>query len=109
MDGTDNRRQRYNTNILKDAQKRSEYSVTLSNKFQVLQELEDDRDPVESQWEKIKETVTSTCQEVLGPKKHQHKEWISTVTLRKIQERKEKKAAVNTSRTRAEKAQGKYT
>ncbi|VDP69960.1 unnamed protein product, partial [Schistosoma mattheei] len=53
----------------------------------------------------IKEALTSTCQEVLGLKKHHHKEWISIETLDRIKERKNKKAAVNNSRTRAEKVQ----
>ncbi|VDP27311.1 unnamed protein product [Schistosoma curassoni] len=58
-----------------------------------------------------KEAITSTCHEVLGHKKHYHKEWITVDTLDKIEERKNKKAAINTSRTRAEKvkAQAKYT
>lgn len=50
------------------------------------------------------EAVTSTCQEVLGPMKHSHKEWISTETLKKIEERYQKKANVNNSRTRTAKA-----
>ncbi|VDO78084.1 unnamed protein product [Schistosoma margrebowiei] len=53
----------------------------------------------------IKEALTSTCQEVLGLKKYHHKEWISIETLDKIKERKNKKAAINNSRTRAEKVQ----
>ncbi|VDP55734.1 unnamed protein product [Schistosoma margrebowiei] len=40
-----------------------------------------------------------------GPKKHHQKEWISIETLDKIKERKNKKAAINNSRARAEKAQ----
>jgi len=52
----------------------------------------------------VKKTITTTCSDVLGPLKYQHKEWLSTETLRKIQERKGKKAALNNSRTRAEKA-----
>ena len=52
----------------------------------------------------IKEAVTETCQEVLGHRKHCHKEWISPTTLEAIADRKKKKAARNTSRTRAEKA-----
>ncbi|VDP04829.1 unnamed protein product [Schistosoma margrebowiei] len=52
----------------------------------------------------IKEAITSTCHEVLGHRKHYHKEWITVDTLDKIQERRNKKAAINTSRTRAEKA-----
>ncbi|VDP42228.1 unnamed protein product, partial [Schistosoma curassoni] len=39
----------------------------------------------------------------MGHKKHHHKEWITVDTLDKIQERRKKKAATNTSRTRAEK------
>ncbi|VDO75828.1 unnamed protein product [Schistosoma margrebowiei] len=62
-------------------------------------------------WKGIKEAVTSTCHEVLGHKKHHHKEWITVDTLDKIQERRNKKAAINISRTRSEKAkaQAEYT
>ena len=53
----------------------------------------------------------SACEEVLGPKKCHHKDWISAETLSKIRVREEKKAAVHSSRTRAEKfkAQREYT
>ncbi|VDP54119.1 unnamed protein product [Schistosoma margrebowiei] len=69
------------------------------------------RTSVESNWKGIKEAITSTCHEVLGHKKHHHKELITVDTLDKIQERRNKKAAINTSRTRAEKtkAQAEYT
>ncbi|VDO58847.1 unnamed protein product [Schistosoma margrebowiei] len=63
---------------------------------------------MEDNWKSIKEALTSTCQEVLGLMKHHkkhHKEWISTETLNKIKERKNKKTAINNSRTRAEKVQ----
>ncbi len=46
----------------------------------------------------------SSCREVIGPKKDQQKEWISAKTLSKIEERKQKKEAINNSRTRAAKA-----
>lgn len=39
----------------------------------------------------------------MGHKKHNHKESISTETLKKIAERKEKKTALNNGHTRAEK------
>ncbi|VDP64231.1 unnamed protein product [Schistosoma curassoni] len=66
---------------------------------------------MESNWKGIKEVITSTCHEVLGHKKNHHKEWITVNILDKIQERRNKKAAINTSRTRAEKAkaQAEYT
>ena len=49
-------------------------------------------------------TVNTTCEEVLGRRKPQQKDWISAETIRKIQIRKDKKGAVNSSRTRAAKA-----
>ncbi|VDO62408.1 unnamed protein product [Schistosoma margrebowiei] len=53
-----------------------------------------------------KESLTSTCQEVLG-RKHHHNECISMKTVDKIQkrkrERKEKKTANNNSRSRTKK------
>ncbi|VDP49194.1 unnamed protein product [Schistosoma curassoni] len=65
----------------------------------------------ESNWKWIKEAITSTCHEVQGHKKHHHKEWTTVDTLDTTQERRNKKAAINTSRTRAEKAkaQAEYT
>ncbi|VDP65955.1 unnamed protein product [Schistosoma mattheei] len=66
---------------------------------------------MDSNWKGIKEAITSKCYEVLGHEKHHHKEFITVDTLYKIQERRNKKAAINTSRTRAEKAkaQTEYT
>ncbi|VDP80890.1 unnamed protein product, partial [Schistosoma curassoni] len=84
----------------------------LSNKFQAFHDLlNGEETTVESNWKGIKGPITSTCHEVLGHKKHHHKEWITVDTLDKIQERRNKKAAINTSRTRAEnaKAQAEYT
>ncbi|VDO88319.1 unnamed protein product [Schistosoma margrebowiei] len=67
--------------------------------------MKEEETSMENNWKSIKEALTSTCQEVLGLKKHHHKEWISIETLDKIKERKSKKAAINNSRTRAEKFQ----
>ena len=70
----------------------------------MLQELLEEETDLNKQWQNIKETWTSTCQEVVGPRTPQQKEWISVETLRKVQMRKEKKTAVNNSRTRTAKA-----
>ncbi|VDP44653.1 unnamed protein product [Schistosoma curassoni] len=86
--------------------------IVLSNKFQAFHDLlNGEGTAVESNWKRIKEAINSTCHEVLGHKKHHHKEWITVDILDKIQERRNKKAAINTSRTRAEKvkAQAEYT
>ncbi|VDP36615.1 unnamed protein product [Schistosoma margrebowiei] len=60
---------------------------------------------MEDNWKGIKEALISTCQKVLGLKNHHHEEWISSVTLDRIKERKNKKTEINSSRTRAEKGQ----
>ncbi|VDP45905.1 unnamed protein product [Schistosoma curassoni] len=91
--------QRFNTAFLRDTDKLNEFKIVLKGTT------------MENDWKGIKEAITSTCHEVLGHKKHHHKEWINVDTLDKIQERRNKKAAINTSRTRAEKAkaQTEYT
>ncbi|VDP55486.1 unnamed protein product [Schistosoma margrebowiei] len=96
--------QRFNTAVLRDTDKLNEFKIALNNRFQALQDLlKEEETSMEDNWKGIKEALTSTCQEVLGLKKHHHKEWISIETLDKIKERKNKKAAINNSRTRSEK------
>ncbi|VDP25562.1 unnamed protein product [Schistosoma margrebowiei] len=98
--------QRFNTAFLRDTEKLNEFKIALSNRFQALQDLlKEEETTMEDNWKGIKEALTSTCQEVLGLKKYHHKEWISTETLDKIKERKNKKAVISNSRTRAEKFQ----
>ncbi|VDP06423.1 unnamed protein product [Schistosoma margrebowiei] len=96
----------------KDTYKLNKFKIVLSNKFQAFHDLlNGEESTVESNWKGIKVAITSTSYEVLGHKKHHHKEWIPVDTLDKIQERRNKKAEINTSRTRAEKskAQAEYT
>ena len=52
-----------------------------------------------------------TCEEVLGKKKTQHKEWISADTIHKLETRRERNTVLNNSWTRAAKAraQEEYT
>ena len=90
---------------LKDQNTAQEYKLTLSNRFKVFQELYDDDEGVniDMHWSHIKEAVNTACEEVLGRRKPQQKDWISAETIRKIQIRKDKKGAANSSRTRAAK------
>ena len=48
-------------------------------------------------WQRVKGVVTSTCNKVLGTRNPNHKGWISTETLNKIEEKKDNKTAVNNS------------
>ncbi|KAI0235174.1 hypothetical protein LSAT2_014355 [Lamellibrachia satsuma] len=90
---------------MKDPRTAEEYKVALANRFKVLQELYDEEEGVDinSQWSHIKDAVNTTCEEIIGRRKPQQKDWISVETMRKIQTRREKKEAVNSSRTRAAK------
>ena len=103
------KREKYNINAFKDPKIREEFSIALKNKFEVLQDMneEGEEDTVPGRWQKVKETLRSTCQEVIGPRKHQQKDWITTETMEKIEDRRKKKADVNNSRTRTAKAQAK--
>ncbi|VDO77280.1 unnamed protein product [Schistosoma curassoni] len=96
----------FNTAFLRDTNKLNEFKIALNNRFQALQNLlKEEETTMEDNWEGIKEALTSTCQEVLGLKKHHHKEWISIETLDRIKE-KGNKTAIDISQTRAEKVQG---
>ncbi|KAL0188422.1 hypothetical protein M9458_015521, partial [Cirrhinus mrigala] len=77
---------------------RTKYNVKL------LMNREDTEADLERQWQVTKRTWLDTCEEVLGKSKIKQKEWISTKTLQKVEERKRKKTALNMSRTRAAKA-----
>ncbi|VDP53719.1 unnamed protein product [Schistosoma curassoni] len=80
------------------------FRITLNNRFQALHdELEKEESAMKDNWWGIKQQLTSTYQEVLGLKKHHHKEWISVETRGKIQEGKNKKKVINNSRKKAEK------
>ena len=91
--------------FLKDRRTAEEYKVALANRFKVLQELYDEDEGVDinNQWSRIKDAVNTTCEEIIGRRKPQQKDWISVETMRKIQTRRDKKEAVNSSRTRAAK------
>ncbi|VDP27562.1 unnamed protein product [Schistosoma mattheei] len=90
----------FNTAFLRDTDKLNKFKIALKNRFQALQDLpKEEETTMEDNWKSIKEALTSTCQKVLGLKKHYHKEWISIVTVNRIKERKNKKTAINNSRT----------
>ena len=87
---------------------KEEFKIALMNRFEPLEFQEDE---VETHWKKVRDVFTATCKEVLGERTQIHKEWISQETLNKIEIRRDKKANVNNSRTRAgrERAQAEYS
>ncbi|VDO80211.1 unnamed protein product [Schistosoma margrebowiei] len=90
--------------------KKQRTTTVLTNFFQALHDLfNGEITTMESNLKGIRGAITSF--EVLGHKGHHHKEWITVDAMDKIQERRNKKAVISTSRTRAEKdkAQNEYT
>ncbi|VDP60751.1 unnamed protein product [Schistosoma curassoni] len=62
--------------------------------FKALRDLlKEEETTMEDNWKSIKEASTPTCQELLGLKKHYHKEWISIETGQ--DQRKEKQEESN--------------
>ncbi|XP_075316757.1 uncharacterized protein LOC142376932 [Odontesthes bonariensis] len=100
-----NPRKRFNVGLLKDKDIQTAFKLSISNRFQPLQELfkEEDID-IENQWQQAKKGWLDTCEEVLGKTKQHHKEWMTFHTMKTLERRKQKKEVLNTSRTRAEKA-----
>ena len=100
---------KYQVNLLQDKDKREEFHLELSNKFQALENLEEK--PIEDHWEEIKGIVTTTCSSVLRPKKQNHKDWVTKESLDKIKKRREIKEEINKSRSEEEKrtAREKYS
>ena len=102
---------KYNVGLLRNKDTQAAFQISLSNRFQPLQELiENDETDIETQWEHCKMLWHDTCEEVLG-KKTQHKEWISANNIHKLETRRERKTVLNNSPTRAAKAkaQEQYT
>ena len=100
-------RTKYNVGLLRDKDTQAAFQISLSNRFQPLQELiEDNETDIETQWEHRKKLWQDTCEEeeVLGKKKTQHKEWISANTIYKLESSRERKTVLNNSRIRAAKA-----
>ena len=95
-----NPRIKYNAHYLKDSDTIQSFRVSLSNRFQPLQDLN-----IEDKWNDIKESLNETCAEVLGNRTAEHKEWITPGTVKSISKRKHLKEECNNSRTRREKAE----
>ena len=71
--------------FLKDKERMETFRLTLSNKYETLQDLLDEENmEVNPHWECLKKTWTSTCKEVLWKKKRQHMDWICVETMNNI-------------------------
>ena len=78
---------RYNTGKLKDRRTANEFNIELKNRFQLLENRNDDNS-VEEQWNQVEELYSKASEKVLGFKRQIHKEWITPSTWKTIDERK---------------------
>ena len=97
-----NQRKVFNTTLLRDKTQQNDFRITLNNRFQALEKLIED-ETVEEQCKVIKETVTSSCPQILGTKKYTHKDRTTRKTPEKTDERKNRKAELKNSRAHSEK------
>jgi hypothetical protein len=102
-----NPRVKYNVNFLEDNTTKDQFNITLSSKFQILEELDNkgnnkitehraifqkgttklidqqtdkisqQPENIEDQWSQIKDMINNTCEETLGRKSYTQKEWIT--------------------------------
>ena len=102
---------RYNVGLHRNKDTQAPFQISLSNRFQPLQKLmEGDETDIATQWEHCKKLWQDTCEEVLGKKKTQHKEWISADTIHKLETRRERKTAEQQlNKSSHSKAQEEYT
>ena len=68
---------------------------------------EDQQQSIEDVWRKRKQVWLDTSKATLGPQQTQHKEWISTEILSKIETRRKLKDKINSSKKRATKREAK--
>lgn len=92
--------QRHDSGKLKQEKTKSDFQITLKNRFQALQGLDDET--VEGKWKRVKEAYTETCDKVLGTRRNKQKAWITEDTWNLIEERKILKQRTDQARTRAQ-------
>ena len=67
--GAEPQRTRYDIGCFRDLRKLDDFRVTVRNRYQILQDLMEDDETVDSSWKVVKESFVTACKEVLGPKK----------------------------------------
>ncbi|XP_059161684.1 uncharacterized protein LOC131944848 [Physella acuta] len=84
---------------------KEDFNCAVKNRYEVLSSLVEDtvEETVEQKWLGIQELWKSTCTDILGRRKNEQKEWITTETWAKIEDRKEIKQKINKCKDEKEK------
>ena len=94
QDTSDRPHVKFNTQQLRNQETKQTFSIILKNKFSSLDSITEET-PIEEHWKNVKETFLNTLEETLGRKKRHTKEWATTETWNKIEERRMKKQEIN--------------
>ncbi|XP_061175584.1 uncharacterized protein LOC133184509 [Saccostrea echinata] len=78
---------KFNTQRLQEKGTRDTFSITLKNRFEVLNNV-CQVTPLEEHWNSIKDNWKDTCEEILEKREKQDKEWLSRDTWKLVEERK---------------------
>nr|CAH8823142.1 unnamed protein product [Trichobilharzia regenti] len=78
---------KFNTQLLKDTTTKDTFTATVRAKQETLRDITEES-CVEEHWKSLKAIPNETCSTVLGRKKRQDKEWLSTDTWKLIEERR---------------------
>ena len=81
-------RTEFNLQLFQDIGTTELYQTTVQNRVQALQDLQQS---VEEEWNSLKNIWKETCLEVVGKNTTKHKPWLSTETLKIIEERRAKR------------------
>ncbi|CAH1248758.1 Hypp8389 [Branchiostoma lanceolatum] len=99
---TKKRHKVFDTHKLHTPEIKHEFALELRNRFQALENLEDEgeQDIVETTWNTITKVYSETAEKVLGYRKRKDKEWITPETWRNIEERKRAKGKMLNTKSR---------
>ena len=92
-------RVRFDVTKLSDLETREQFKLVLQNRFECLQQWEEEPS-VDDEWREIEKGYVEACEEVLGKAKSTKKEWISKGTWGIIERRQVAKNAVNMAKMR---------
>ncbi|XP_052284462.1 uncharacterized protein LOC127880951 [Dreissena polymorpha] len=86
---------KFNIQFLKDNKKAEEFTCEVSNRFEALTELTEET--VENHWIELQKTWKNACTKVLGRRKIEQNEWMTSGSWEKIKKRRELKQKINRS------------
>jgi hypothetical protein len=76
-----------------------QFAVEVKNRFQALTDIDGDDTSVESKWDKIKKSYNEAAASTIGYRKKKNKEWLTSGSWEKIEERKQLKMKMLNARS----------